>query len=146
MYEIPNSWGTAVNVQAMVFGNLGDDCATGVGFTRDPTTGEKRFYGEYLVNAQGEDVVAGIRTPQPVARELAAPGEVALEDLMPQAYNELNATRMKLEEHYRDMQDIEFTIQQNKLWLLQTRSGKRTGHAMVRVAVDLVREGVLSKE
>jgi pyruvate,orthophosphate dikinase len=146
MYEIPNSWGTAVNVQAMVYGNLGDDCATGVGFTRDPSTGEPRFYGEYLVNAQGEDVVAGIRTPQPVAKGLAAPGEVALEELMPAAFNELNATRLKLEEHYRDMQDIEFTIQQNKLWLLQTRSGKRTGLAMVRVAVDLVNEGVLTKE
>jgi pyruvate,orthophosphate dikinase len=146
MYEIPGEWGTAVNVQAMVYGNLGDDCATGVGFTRDPSTGEKRFYGEYLVNAQGEDVVAGIRTPQPVSKDLAAPGEVALEDLMPDAFNELNATRLKLEEHYRDMQDIEFTIQQNKLWLLQTRSGKRTGQAMVKVAVDLVNEGVLSKE
>src|SRR3954465_2633498 len=145
MYEIPGTWGTAVNVQAMVFGNLGDDCATGVGFTRDPSTGEKRFYGEYLVNAQGEDVVAGIRTPQPVARELAAPGETSLEELMPEAYAELNATRLKLEEHYRDMQDIEFTIQQRKLWLLQTRSGKRTGKAMVRVAVDLQNEGVLSK-
>jgi pyruvate,orthophosphate dikinase len=146
MYEIPGSWGTAVNVQAMVYGNLGDDCATGVGFTRDPSTGENRFYGEYLVNAQGEDVVAGIRTPQPVSRQLAAPGETSLEELMPEAFAELDATRLKLEDHFRDMQDIEFTIQQRKLWLLQTRSGKRTGKAMVRVAVDLVNEKVLSTD
>ncbi len=146
LYAIPSSWGTAVNVQAMVYGNLGDDCATGVGFTRDPSTGVNRFYGEYLVNAQGEDVVAGIRTPQPVSREAAADGQVALEETMPQAFRELDQVRDRLEHHYRDMQDIEFTIQKGKLWLLQTRSGKRTAKAMVKVAVDMVKEGLLSKE
>ena len=146
MYEIPASWGTAVNVQAMVFGNLGDDCATGVGFTRDPATGENRFYGEYLVNAQGEDVVAGIRTPQPVTVAAKTDGQTALEETMPEAYAELMRVQGSLEEHYRDMQDIEFTIQQGHLWLLQTRSGKRTAKAMVKIAVDLVRDGILTKE
>jgi pyruvate,orthophosphate dikinase len=146
MYEIPGSWGTAVNVQAMVFGNLGDDCATGVGFTRDPATGENRVYGEYLVNAQGEDVVAGIRTPQPVAKSAKKDGQVALEEAMPQAFAELMDVQQSLEQHYRDMQDIEFTIQRSKLWLLQTRSGKRTAKAMVKIAVDLVRDGILTKE
>ncbi len=146
IYEIPSDWGTAVNVQAMVFGNLGDDCATGVAFTRDPSTGVKRFYGEYLVNAQGEDVVAGIRTPQPVTRDAAAPGQVSLEEQMPEVFGELNETRLTLERHYKDMQDIEFTIQKGKLWLLQTRGGKRTARAMVKIAVDLVSEGLLSKE
>jgi pyruvate,orthophosphate dikinase len=146
MYEIPGSWGTAVNVQAMVFGNLGEDCATGVGFTRDPSTGENRFYGEYLVNAQGEDVVAGIRTPQPVTIASKIDSQPALEETMPQAYAELKRVYESLERHYRDMQDIEFTIQQGRLWLLQTRSGKRTARAMVKVAVDMVREGMLSKE
>jgi len=146
MYEIPGSWGTAVNVQAMVFGNLGDDCATGVGFTRDPATGENRFYGEYLVNAQGEDVVAGIRTPQPVTIASKTDGQTALEETMPEAYAELMRVQGSLEEHYRDMQDIEFTIQQGHLWLLQTRSGKRTAKAMVKIAVDLVRDGILTKE
>ncbi len=146
MYEIPGSWGTAVNVQAMVFGNLGNDCATGVGFTRDPSTGENRFYGEYLVNAQGEDVVAGIRTPQPVTIASKVDGQPALEETMPQAYSELKRVYESLEQHYRDMQDIEFTIQQGRLWLLQTRSGKRTGRAMVKVAVDMVREGLISKD
>jgi pyruvate,orthophosphate dikinase len=146
LYNIPGTWGTAVNVQAMVFGNLGDDCATGVGFTRDPSTGVNSFYGEYLVNAQGEDVVAGIRTPQPVTKEAKAEGEIALEELMPEAFEDLSGVRRTLEEHYRDMQDIEFTIQQKKLWLLQTRSGKRTGKAMVKIAVDLVNEGVITKE
>jgi pyruvate,orthophosphate dikinase len=146
LYEIPSSWGTAVNVQAMVFGNLGDDCATGVGFTRDPATGENRFYGEYLVNAQGEDVVAGIRTPQPVTIVAKADGQTALEEAMPGAYQELMRVQGSLEQHYRDMQDIEFTIQQNHLWLLQTRSGKRTAKAMVKIAVDLVREDLLTKE
>ncbi|HWC30313.1 MAG TPA: pyruvate, phosphate dikinase [Dehalococcoidia bacterium] len=144
MYEIPSSWGTAVNVQAMVFGNLGEDCATGVGFTRDPATGENRFYGEYLINAQGEDVVAGIRTPQPVTIAAKQDGQVALEELMPEAYADLQRVYQLLEQHYRDMQDIEFTIQQRKLWLLQTRSGKRTARAMVKIAVDLVEEGMLS--
>jgi pyruvate, orthophosphate dikinase len=146
IYSIPAEWGTAVNVQAMVFGNLGDDCATGVAFTRDPSTGENRFYGEYLVNAQGEDVVAGIRTPQPVSRAAARDSEVSLEDQMPEAYRQLMAIQKTLERHYRDMQDIEFTVQQQKLWLLQTRSGKRTAKAMVKIAVDMVREGVLSRE
>jgi pyruvate,orthophosphate dikinase len=146
IYNIPNDWGTAVTVQAMVFGNLGEDCATGVGFTRDPSTGENRFYGEYLVNAQGEDVVAGIRTPQPVTREAKRDGQQALEDVMPQAFDELMRVHQTLERHYQDMQDIEFTIQKGHLWLLQTRSGKRTARAMVKIAVDLVREGVISKE
>ena len=146
MYEIPGSWGTAVNVQAMVFGNLGDDCATGVGFTRDPSTGENRFYGEYLVNAQGEDVVAGIRTPQPVTIASRKNGQPSLEESMPGAYAELKRVYESLEQHYRDMQDIEFTIQQGRLWLLQTRSGKRTARAMVKVAVDMVSEGLITKD
>ena len=146
MYEIPGSWGTAVNVQAMVFGNLGEDCATGVGFTRDPSTGENRFYGEYLVNAQGEDVVAGIRTPQPVTIAAKTNGQLTLEESMPRAYSDLKRVYESLERHYRDMQDIEFTIQQGRLWLLQTRSGKRTAQAMVKVAVDMVREGLISKD
>jgi pyruvate,orthophosphate dikinase len=146
MYGIPGDWGTAVNVQAMVYGNLGDDCATGVGFTRNPSTGENQFYGEYLVNAQGEDVVAGIRTPQPVTRAAKTDGQLSLEEAMPAAYADLNRIRGTLEQHYRDMQDIEFTIQKGNLWLLQTRSGKRTGKAMVKIAVDLVREGVISKD
>src|SRR5262249_4786438 len=144
MYNIPSSWGTAVTVQAMVFGNQGDDCATGVAFTRDPSTGERRFYGEYLINAQGEDVVAGLRTPRPV--RIAGkrdPEARALEEVMPQAYAELVATYQKLERHYRDMQDIEFTIQKGKLWMLQTRTGKRTAKAMVRIAVDMVQEGLI---
>ncbi|HLF77264.1 MAG TPA: pyruvate, phosphate dikinase [Dehalococcoidia bacterium] len=145
IYEIPSNWGTAVTVQAMVFGNLGDDCATGVGFTRNPSTGENKFYGEYLVNAQGEDVVAGIRTPQPVTIASKQRGEIALEEVMPEAYAELTRVQQTLESHYRDMQDIEFTIQQGRLWLLQTRSGKRTARAMMKIAVDLVREGVLDK-
>ncbi len=146
MYEIPGSWGTAVNLQTMVFGNLGDDCATGVGFTRDPSTGENRFYGEYLVNAQGEDVVAGIRTPRPVTIASKKDGQPALEETMPEAYADLKRVYESLERHYRDMQDIEFTIQQGHLWLLQTRSGKRTAQAMIKVAVDMVREGLISKE
>src|SRR3990172_4693052 len=146
LYDIPSDWGTAVSVQAMVFGNLGEDCATGVGFTRDPATGERRFYGEYLVNAQGEDVVGGIRTPQRVTEAAKADGQVSLEEAMPAAFGELMQVCGTLERHYRDMQDIEFTIQKGRLWLLQTRSGKRTGRAMIKVAVDMVREGVLSKE
>ncbi len=152
LYNIPSAWGTAVTVQAMVFGNLGDDCATGVAFTRDPSTGEHRFYGEFLANAQGEDVVAGVRTPQPIsnaARDKARadggePGP-SLEETMPQAYADLVRVYQKLEKHFRDMQDIEFTIQRNKLWLLQTRSGKRTAKAMVRIAVEMVKEGLLSE-
>ena len=146
LYDIPSGWGTAVNVQAMVYGNLGDDCATGVGFTRDPSTGAPRFFGEYLINAQGEDVVAGIRTPQPISRMARTYGQTSLEEAMPAVYDELSRVNETLERHYRDMQDIEFTIQQGRLWLLQTRSGKRTGRAMMKIAADLVREGLISKE
>ncbi len=137
LYHIPHTWGTAVNVQAMVFGNMGDQCATGVAFTRDPGTGERRFYGEFLVNAQGEDVVAGIRTPRPIAE---------LKEVMPQCYKELEGICKILERHYKEMQDIEFTIDNNKLWMLQTRAGKRTGFAAVRIAVDMVEEKVITKE
>ncbi len=135
--KIPDHWGTAVNVQAMVFGNMGADSGTGVAFTRDAATGEKRFYGEYLLNAQGEDVVAGIRTPKPIAQ---------LKAEMPRAYRELETVYKKIERHYRDMQDLEFTIQKGKLWLLQTRSGKRTGFAAIRIAVDMVEERLITKE
>ena len=145
LHDIPANWGTAVNVQAMVFGNMGADCATGVCFTRDPSTGENIFYGEYLVNAQGEDVVAGIRTPQPMASLRAKPGEMPMEQAMPAAYAELMAVREKLERHYRDMQDIEFTVQQNKLYMLQTRSGKRTAAASLRIAVDMANEGLIER-
>ncbi len=136
-YNIPSEWGTAVNVQAMVFGNMGNDCATGVAFTRDPANGEKVFYGEYLINAQGEDVVAGIRTPKAIA-------EMAKE--MPKSHKELEVLRKKLESHFKDMQDFEFTIEKNKLFILQTRNGKRTGLAAVRIAVELVKEKLISKE
>jgi len=136
-YRIPHDWGTAVNVQAMVFGNMGENCATGVAFTRDPSTGDKRFYGEFLVNAQGEDVVAGIRTPRPIAE---------LKEAMPKPYADLDRIRKALERHYRDMQDIEFTIEDGKLWMLQTRNGKRTGFAAVRIAVDMVDEKIIAKE
>ena len=145
LHDIPAEWGTAVNVQAMVFGNMGDDCATGVCFTRDPSTGENMFYGEYLVNAQGEDVVAGIRTPQPLSKSVARDGEVALEAAMPAAYAELMAVREKLEQHYRDMQDIEFTIQRHKLFMLQTRNGKRTAAASLRMAVEMAHEGLIDR-
>jgi pyruvate,orthophosphate dikinase len=145
LHDIPASWGTAVNVQAMVFGNMGNDCATGVCFTRDPSTGENIFYGEYLVNAQGEDVVAGIRTPQPMAKLRAKPGEVPMEVAMPEAYAELLTVRDKLETHYKDMQDIEFTVQQNKLYMLQTRSGKRTAAASLRVAVEMAEQGLIDR-
>jgi pyruvate,orthophosphate dikinase len=134
---IPGSWGTAANVQAMVFGNLGEDSGTGVAFTRNPATGEKRFYGEFLLNAQGEDVVAGVRTPQPIEE---------LRRLMPDAYRQLVGIQRKLEKHYREMQDIEFTIERRKLWMLQTRAGKRTGKAAVRIAVSMVGEGLISRE
>ncbi len=160
MNNIEDSWGTAVNVQSMVFGNMGDDCATGVAFTRDPSTGEKIFYGEYLVNAQGEDVVAGTRTPQNVtkkssqkwAQENEIPEEKrkkefpSLEENMPEAYDELVKVYKKLESHYKDMQDIEFTIQNGKLWLLQTRNGKRTAVAAIAIAVDMVEEGLIEKK
>ncbi len=145
--NIPANWGTAVNVQAMVFGNMGDDCATGVAFTRDPATGNKIFYGEYLVNAQGEDVVAGIRTPQPVNESTRSEdSQETLESVMPEAYKELESIYKKLEIHYKDMQDIEFTIQKGRLWMLQTRNGKRTAAAAVRIAVEMVEEGLINKE
>lgn len=141
--NIPGDWGTAVNVQTMVFGNAGDDCATGVCFSRDPATGENVYYGEYLVNAQGEDVVAGIRTPQPMASK----GDgTSLEEKWPHLYKELVDVRNKLEEHYKDMQDMEFTIEHGKLWMLQCRNGKRTAQAAVRMAVEMVEEGLLNKE
>jgi pyruvate,orthophosphate dikinase len=145
--NIPANWGTAVNVQAMVFGNMGDDCATGVAFTRDPATGNRNFYGEYLVNAQGEDVVAGIRTPQPVNESTRSEAsQKTLESVMPEAYKELESIYKKLENHYKDMQDIEFTIQKGRLWMLQTRNGKRTAAAAVRIAVEMVEEGLINKE
>jgi len=141
---IPSEWGTAVNVQSMVFGNMGSDCATGVAFTRDPSTGNKRFYGEYLPNAQGEDVVAGIRTPLPITKAQALDHEMSLEESMPQVYAQLEDVYRKLEGHYRDMQDIEFTIQSGKLYLLQTRTGKRTGFAAVKIACDMVDEELIT--
>ena len=145
LHDIPADWGTAVNVQAMVFGNMGHDCATGVCFTRDPSTGENIFYGEYLVNAQGEDVVAGIRTPQPLSALKAKPGETPLEVAMPNAYRELMEVRARLEAHYKDMQDIEFTVQSNKLYMLQTRNGKRTAAASLKMAVDMANEGLINR-
>ncbi|HYK00942.1 MAG TPA: pyruvate, phosphate dikinase [Thermoanaerobaculia bacterium] len=142
--QIPDDWGTAVNVQSMVFGNMGDDCATGVAFTRNPSTGEKKFFGEYLPNAQGEDVVAGIRTPLPISRAQAVGDEKSLEETFPDVYAQLVDVYEKLEAHYRDMQDIEFTIQSRKLYLLQTRTGKRTGFAAVTIACEMVDEGLIS--
>src|SRR5438270_1818994 len=141
---IPDDWGTAVNVQSMVFGNMGDDCATGVAFTRNPSTGERKFFGEYLPNAQGEDVVAGIRTPLPISNAQAIGDEESLEKTMPSVYAQLEDVYKKLEGHYRDMQDIEFTIQSGKLYLLQTRTGKRTGFAAVKIACDMVDEGLIN--
>ena len=146
--DIPGDWGTAVNVQAMVFGNMGDTSATGVAFTRDPATGEKAYYGEWLVNAQGEDVVAGIRTPQYLtrySRERAGAKPLSMEEAMPEAYAELAAVFELLEKHYRDMQDIEFTVERGKLWMLQTRSGKRTAKAALKMAVDMVAEGLIDE-
>ncbi|MDI6731725.1 MAG: pyruvate, phosphate dikinase, partial [Candidatus Margulisbacteria bacterium] len=143
--KVPHDWGTAVNVQAMVFGNMGDDSGTGVAFTRNPATGDKRFYGEYLINAQGEDVVAGIRTPQPVNHSTKSSAEQkTLEEVMPKAYAALEAIYKKLEKHYRDMQDIEFTIQKGKLWMLQTRNGKRTAAAALKIACDMVDEKLIN--
>ena len=158
--KIPEEWGTAVNVQCMVFGNMGETSATGVAFTRDAATGERRFNGEFLVNAQGEDVVAGVRTPHPItlegSRRWAALKDVSeeerkriapsLEEVMPEAFSELNSIQQKLEQHYHDMQDIEFTIQDGKLWMLQTRSGKRTGMAMVKMAMDMLDEGLIDEK
>ncbi len=148
LHDIPAEWGTAVNVQAMVFGNMGEDCATGVAFTRDPSTGENSFFGEFLVNAQGEDVVAGIRTPQNLTIDGRAdhgPDLPSMEETMPAVFQELNRVRDVLERHYHDMQDIEFTVQRGKLWMLQTRSGKRSVQAALRIAVDLVAEGILDQ-
>ncbi len=147
--NIPGDWGTAVNVQAMVFGNMGDTSATGVAFTRDPSTGANAYYGEFLINAQGEDVVAGIRTPQyltQAARAAANAKPASMEEAMPDAYAELAAVFDRLERHYRDMQDIEFTVQQGKLWMLQTRSGKRTAKAALKIAVDMAEEGLITRE
>ena len=144
--NIPSEWGTAVNVQAMVYGNLGDDSATGVAFTRDPSTGDKRFFGEFLPRAQGEDVVAGIRTPQPIGKKDRAPGALpSLEELMPKSHRELVRTAELLERHYADMQDLEFTIQRGRLWMLQTRTGKRTARAAVKIAVDMAKEGRIDR-
>ncbi len=150
LHNIPADMGTAVTVQAMVFGNMGDDCCTGVAFTRNPSTGERSYYGEYLVNAQGEDVVAGIRTPQPLSRAMARAGggdpEQSMEAQMPAAYAELIAVFERLERHYRDMQDIEFTVQKGRLFVLQTRSGKRTAQAALKIAVDMAQEGLITRE
>lgn len=146
---IPGDWGTAVNVQAMVFGNMGDTSATGVAFTRDPATGENAYYGEYLINAQGEDVVAGIRTPQyltKTAREAAGAKPLSMEEAMPDAYGELARVFDTLERHYRDMQDIEFTVERGTLWMLQTRSGKRTAKAALKIAVDMANDGLISRD
>ncbi len=149
LHSIPESWGTAVNVQAMVFGNMGDTSATGVAFTRNPSTGEKRLYGEFLINAQGEDVVAGIRTPQEIteaARQEAGSDKPSLEHAMPAVYEELAQICARLEKHYRDMQDLEFTVEQGKLWMLQTRAGKRTAKAALRIAVELADEGLIGRD
>src|SRR6056297_219315 len=160
MHQIPDEWGTAVNVQAMVYGNMGKNSATGVAFTRDAATGEDIFNGEYLIDAQGEDVVAGIRTPQEITKEgskrwadRAGISEEkrkaefpSLEEAMPVVYKELDTVQQKLEDHYKDMQDLEFTIQDGKLWLLQTRNGKRTGAAMVKMAIDMLEEGMIDEK
>ena len=148
LHDISHDWGTAVNIQAMVFGNMGDDCATGVAFTRDPSTGENAFYGEYLVNAQGEDVVAGIRTPQPltIAGKASNGSDMpSMEEIMPEVFGQLMEVRSNLESHFRDVQDIEFTVQKGKLWMLQTRSGKRTAKAALRIACDMVDEGLITE-
>ncbi|MFZ4601543.1 MAG: pyruvate, phosphate dikinase [Caulobacterales bacterium] len=147
--DIPESWGTAVNVQAMVFGNMGDTSATGVAFTRDPSTGAKRFYGEYLINAQGEDVVAGIRTPKPITRitrEEMGEGGLSMEEALPEVYGQLVEVYKRLEAHYRDMQDIEFTVERGALYMLQTRNGKRTAKAALKIAVDMAQEGLITRE
>ena len=146
--DIPAAWGTAVNVQAMVFGNMGNDCATGVAFTRNPSTGENLFYGEFLINAQGEDVVAGIRTPLPLTKTARLAGgtdDASMEEEMPEVFAQLDAVRGKLERHYGDMQDLEFTVEKQKLYMLQTRSGKRTAEAALRIAVEMADEGLISK-
>ena len=147
--QIPDHWGTAVNVQAMVFGNMGNDCSTGVAFTRNPSTGENSFFGEFLINAQGEDVVAGTRTPQHItkkSRKDSDSKDLSMEEAMPKIYQELTKVFKKLEKNYRDMQDIEFTVENNKLWMLQTRSGKRTAKAAIKIAVDMVKGKLISKK
>jgi pyruvate,orthophosphate dikinase len=144
--NIPAEWGTAVNVQAMVFGNMGDDCATGVAFTRNPSTGDNHFFGEFLLNAQGEDVVAGIRTPQPINKAGGDGTLPSLEEVMPDCYRQLMDIQQTLEKHYRDMQDIEFTIERQILYMLQTRTGKRTAKAAIKIAVDMVKEGLISEK
>jgi pyruvate,orthophosphate dikinase len=149
LHDIPESWGTAVNIQAMVFGNMGETSATGVAFTRNPSTGESKLYGEFLINAQGEDVVAGIRTPQDIteeARQESGSDKPSMESAMPEAFKELTRFYTLLEKHYRDMQDMEFTVEQGKLWMLQTRGGKRTAKAALRIAVELANEGLISKK
>jgi len=149
LYNIPESWGTAVNVQAMVFGNMGETSATGVAFTRNPSTGERRLYGEFLINAQGEDVVAGIRTPQEItesARQEAGSNKPSMEKVLPGAFKELTRICGRLERHYQDMQDVEFTVEQGKLWMLQTRSGKRTAKAALKIAVELANEGFITRK
>ena len=147
--QIPDHWGTAVNIQSMVFGNMGNDCSTGVVFTRNPSTGEKNFFGEYLINAQGEDVVAGTRTPQHItvrAKKASGAKELSMEETMPNVYRDLKNTLFKLEKHYKDMQDVEFTVENKKLWILQTRSGKRTAEAAIKIAVDMTKEKLISKK
>jgi pyruvate,orthophosphate dikinase len=147
--QIPDHWGTAVNVQSMVFGNMGNDCSTGVVFTRNPSTGENIFYGEYLINAQGEDVVAGTRTPQYITKKAkiaAGSKDSSMEEVMPKVYRDLKITLNKLENHYKDMQDVEFTVENKKLWILQTRSGKRTAEAAIKIAVDMVKEKLINKK
>ncbi|MBI1243822.1 MAG: pyruvate, phosphate dikinase [Alphaproteobacteria bacterium] len=149
LHQIPEEWGTAVNVQAMVFGNMGEDCATGVAFTRDPSTGENAFYGEFLINAQGEDVVAGIRTPQQLTiagRQKQGAKLPSMEEAMPETYAQLATIRERLERHYRDIQDIEFTVEKGKLWMLQTRNGKRTAAAALRIAVEMAEEGLIDRK
>jgi pyruvate,orthophosphate dikinase len=148
MHDIPEAWGTAVNVQSMVFGNMGETSATGVAFTRNPSTGENRLYGEFLVNAQGEDVVAGIRTPQPLTTAGRGPadGALSMQDVMPEVFAQFHEVVGRLERHYRDMQDIEFTVEQGRLYMLQTRNGKRTAKAALRIAVDMAAEGVITRD
>src|SRR6266702_3218459 len=149
LHNLPESWGTAVNVQAMVFGNMGETSATGVAFTRNPSTGENQLYGEFLINAQGEDVVAGIRTPQEIseaARVAAKSDKPSMETAMPEAFAELVRIYERLERHYRDMQDLEFTVEKGRLWMLQTRSGKRTAKAALKIAVELAQNGLISQE
>jgi len=149
LHDIPENWSTAVNVQSMVFGNMSDSSATGVCFTRNPSTGENVFYGEYLINAQGEDVVAGLRTPNPLnktSRSHESGNLPSLEDTMPKIYGELHVIQSQLEKHFKDMQDIEFTIQEGRLWMLQTRIGKRNGTAAIRMAIEMTEEGLIDEK